>query len=148
MDDLGIVTTRLFFAVQKHLFEQLTARGHPEVRPRHGAVLAHLGEGAKATDLALRSGRNKQAMTRLIDELEHLGYVERQLDPQDRRVKSVVPTERGRSEVHTAREILVALDANYAHALGDERYSTLRTLLGQLLDHIDTIPADRREDHP
>ncbi len=52
-------------------------------------------EGTRATDLARLSGRHKQVITTLVDELTELGYVERRPDPDDRRAKLVVPTERG-----------------------------------------------------
>jgi len=139
VEDLGVATTRLFLSVQAHLFDELARCGHGDVRSRHGVVLAHLGEGARATDLSARSGRSKQTVTRLVDELEQMGYVTRGPDPQDRRGKIIVPSDRGRSEMLAAREILAELEVSCAAALGEEAYTTWRTLLAQLLDQL--IPA-------
>ncbi|MGW0703863.1 hypothetical protein ACWD0A_32075, partial [Streptomyces sp. NPDC002867] len=40
--DLGNLSTRLLFSIQKELFETLAEQGHPELRPQHGAVLGFL----------------------------------------------------------------------------------------------------------
>lgn len=68
------------------LFETLAEQGHPDVRPRHGSVLAFLGpEGARATELAQRSGQHKQIVGTIVDELVQLGYASRQPSPDDSR---------------------------------------------------------------
>ncbi|MEK8228630.1 hypothetical protein NKG05_25440 [Oerskovia sp. M15] len=61
--DLGVLSSRLLFAVQEELFETLAAQGHPGLRPQHGAVLAYLDEeGSRATELARSSGQHKQVV--------------------------------------------------------------------------------------
>src|SRR5262245_32423343 len=94
---LGVLAASLLFAFQDELYARFDAAGHGKVTRVHGAVLAHLDpQGTRATELARRSGRPKQLIGRAVDELEELGYVERQPEPGDRRAKLVVPTERGR----------------------------------------------------
>src|SRR5258705_13896704 len=93
--DLGVLAAQVLFALQKELFQRLAGEGHPNLRPRHGAVLAYLdAEGSRATDLSYLSGQHKQVIGTLVDELEALGYVERQPDPQDRRAKLIRPAAR------------------------------------------------------
>src|SRR5215207_5554317 len=93
---LGILAARLLFAVQDELYARLEQAGHGALSRLHGAVIAHLDEeGTRATELARRSGRHKQVVGRIVDELEQLGYVRRLPEPGDRRAKLVVPTERG-----------------------------------------------------
>ncbi|QKW24207.1 MarR family transcriptional regulator [Kitasatospora sp. NA04385] len=72
-------------------------------------------------------------ITGIVDRLEGRGFVTRESDPQDRRVKLVVATDAGRSasnelreSLNFAREPLAALD-------GDER-GQLRDLLRRMLD--------------
>jgi len=148
VDDIGVLAARLHLAVQRELFTKLADRGFADIRPRHGAVLAYVGDGARASDLVVRSGRNKQTVTRLIDELEQLGYVERRPGPQDRRTKMVVLTRRGRAEVRAAGEILAAIEQRCSHALGAQSWARWRALLADLLEAIDpdtghpSTPAD------
>ncbi|KAA9153410.1 MarR family transcriptional regulator [Microbacterium lushaniae] len=125
--DLGILSSRLLFAVQEELFETLAAQGHPALRPQHGAVLAYLDEeGSRATELARRSGQHKQVVGKLLDELEALGYVERQPDPADRRAKLIVPTEIGVDEMMRSDAVLSAIEMRLAAAIGTDAYETFK----------------------
>jgi DNA-binding MarR family transcriptional regulator len=125
--DLGILAARLLFTVQDEVFARLAERGHRQVRPRHGAILAFLDPaGVRATELARRSRRHKQIVGRLVDQLEELGYVERRPDPADRRAKLVVPTERGLDEQRQADEIIAGIERRHAVTLGESTYAQLR----------------------
>src|SRR3954452_20657524 len=104
--DLGVLATRLLFSLQDELFERLAEAGYDDLHSRPGAVLAYLDEdGIRATELARLSGRHKQVVGRLVDELEELGYVDRRPDAADRRAKLVVPTERGLEQMRRGDEI-------------------------------------------
>jgi DNA-binding MarR family transcriptional regulator len=128
--DLGVLAGQVLFALQKELFTTLARQGHPELHPRHGAVLAYLDvEGSRATDLAQQSGRHKQVIGVLVDELTELGYVERRPDPADRRAKLVVPTERGRDEMRRSDAIVRAIEARHAKALGADAYAQFKQTL-------------------
>ncbi|TDD41009.1 MarR family transcriptional regulator [Nonomuraea terrae] len=127
MPDLGILSSRTLFSLQKELFSRLSEMGHPQVRPRHGAVLAYLDvEGSRASDLAVRSGQHKQVIGTLVDELVALGYVERQPDPADRRAKLIVPTELGRDHMVKSDTLLAEMEAKHARAVGEEAYAEFK----------------------
>lgn len=133
--DLGILAARLLFSLQREVFEELAKRGHGDVSPRHGAVLAYLDAGGvRATELARLSGRHKQIVGRLVDELEALGYVERRPDPADRRAKLVVPTERGLDQQRQADEIIAAIERRHAEIIGEAAYAQLREALKKITD--------------
>ncbi len=133
--DLGILSARLLFSVQKELFETLAEQGHPRLRPRHGAVLGHLDEeGTRATELSRLSGTHKQVIGNLIDELEELGYVERRPDPQDRRAKLIVPTAQGRDQMAKADEIMAAIERRHAEAMGEQRLAVFKGLFREIAE--------------
>jgi DNA-binding MarR family transcriptional regulator len=128
--DLGTVVAQVLFAFQEELFDTLARQGHPEIRPRHGAVLAYLDlEGSRATDLARLSGRHKQVIGVLVDELTELGYVERRPDPADRRAKLVVPTDRGLDQMRRSDAIARTIEQRHARALGVETYGGFKETL-------------------
>ncbi|REE97514.1 MarR family winged helix-turn-helix transcriptional regulator [Thermomonospora umbrina] len=131
--DLGILSARLLFAVQDELFGTLAEQGHTGLRPQHGAVLAYLDvEGTRATDLARRSNQHKQVIGKLVDELEALGYVERRPDPDDRRAKLVVPTERGLDQMTRSDAIMAGLEQRHAQAVGAEVYAEFKRVLHEV----------------
>jgi DNA-binding MarR family transcriptional regulator len=128
--DLGVLATRLLFSLQDELFERLAEAGYDDLLPRHGAVLAFLDEdGIRATELARLSGRHKQIVGRIVDELEDLGYVERRPDPADRRAKLIFPTERGLDQVRLGDEIVADIEARHAREVGGKTYAQFRDVL-------------------
>jgi DNA-binding MarR family transcriptional regulator len=139
---LGILAARLLFAVQDELYARLEDAGHGDLTRLHGAVIAHLDdEGTRATELARRSGRHKQIIGRIVDELEELGYVERRPERVDRRAKLVVPTARGREVMRLSDQIIRDIERRQAAALGEEEYEAFKHTLGALVDSL-TLPAE------
>ena len=143
---LGILAARLLFAVQDELYARLEAAGHEGLTHLHGAVIAHLDEkGTRATELARRSGRHKQVIGRIVDELETLGYVERRPDEGDRRAKLVVPTERGREVMRLSDEIIADIERSEADKLGEAAYEdfiqALHAVVGSLTQRHDRPEA-------
>ncbi|MGP3934681.1 MarR family winged helix-turn-helix transcriptional regulator [Nonomuraea sp. KM88] len=142
--DLGILAARLLFSLQREVFARLAERGHSEVSPRHGAILAYLDAGGvRATELARLSGRHKQIVGRLVDELEALGYVERRPDPADRRAKLVVPTERGLDQQRHADEIIADIERRHAGTIGEPAYAQLRRALKAITEEATAEPDQR-----
>jgi DNA-binding MarR family transcriptional regulator len=128
--DLGVLASQLLFLVQAELFARLAEAGYDDLHPRHGAVLAYLDEdGIRATELARLSGRQKQIVGRIVDELEELGYVERRPDPADRRAKLIFPTERGLDQLRLGDEIVADIEARHATAVGSRNYAAFRDAL-------------------
>jgi DNA-binding MarR family transcriptional regulator len=128
--DLGVLATQLLISLHNELFARLAEAGYDDLHPRHGAVLAYLDEdGIRATELARLSGRHKQIVGRLVDELEELGYVERRPDPADRRAKLVVPTERGLEQMRRGDEIVADIEARHSEAIGARGYAEFRDVL-------------------
>lgn len=134
---LGTLTARLLFAVQDELYERLEAAGHGELTRLHGAVLAHLDEaGTRATELARRSGRHKQVIGRIVDELEALGYVERQTEHTDRRAKLVVPTERGLRVMRLSDQIVRDIERRVAQTIGKREFERFRKTFVTVVDSL------------
>jgi DNA-binding MarR family transcriptional regulator len=128
--DLGVLASSLLFSLQDELFARLADAGYDDLYPRHGAVLAYLDEdGIRATELARLSGRHKQIVGRIVDELEGLGYVERRPDPEDRRAKLIFPTERGLDQVRLGDEIIADIEARHAQEVGARTYAEFRDVL-------------------
>jgi DNA-binding MarR family transcriptional regulator len=139
--DLGVLTAHLQRAVQGELFERLADQGHSDLHPRHSTVLAYLDEdGVRATELARLSGREKQVVGRLVDELEDIGYVERRPDPSDRRAKLIVPTERGLEQLQLRDEIVAEIERRHAEAAGPRVYAEFRNVLRGMVERGGGVP--------
>ncbi|GAA2599882.1 winged helix DNA-binding protein [Dactylosporangium fulvum] len=133
--DLGMLSAQVLFALQKELFRRLADEGHPNLRPRHGAVLAYLDvEGSRATTLSYLSGQHKQVIGTLVDELVDLGYVERRPDPQDRRAKLIVPTELGLDMMTRSDAIVADIERRHAEAVGAAQYAAFKHVLREVAE--------------
>jgi DNA-binding MarR family transcriptional regulator len=131
---IGRLLRETFALFERRLHAGLHAAGVTEIRPTHHAVLRHLDiDGTRATELAERSGLTRQALTQIIDDLEALGYVARRPDPEDRRAKLVVYTDRGLHGYRAGRETIARMEREFADLLGDEDYGRMRAALERLM---------------
>jgi DNA-binding MarR family transcriptional regulator len=134
---------RLFLRAHRDFSERaldkLSARGHAGLGLAHTTLLPHLElDGTRITTLAERAGITKQAVGQLVADLEQRGYVERTVDPTDRRATLVSFTEDGRRFLRDAEQIKHEIEAEYAAMLGAERLDALRDALVALLDQART----------
>lgn len=128
--DLGVLAAGLLVGIEREVFRRTAAAGFDDLRPRHGAVLAYLDEdGLRLSDLAQISGRNKQTIAAIVDELESLGYLRRVDDAADRRAKLIVPTERGRQRLRLGDDIVADIERRHEAQLGRATYATFTQAL-------------------
>jgi DNA-binding MarR family transcriptional regulator len=117
---------------------RLAAAGFDDV-PRNGAfVLGGMANwGGSAAEVIQGLGVTKQAASQLIDTLVLRGYLERDINPDDRRRMTIEPTDRGRAAAATIREAVEAIDAELAQMLTPAEQAGLRAGLTALA-HIRT----------
>lgn len=78
---------------------------HPDMEPAAYGILTLLqSDGSlRATDIALRMGVGKPAISRQLAALERLGLITRRLDPEDARSQRVVLTPAGECRLGVAQ---------------------------------------------
>ncbi|MGV9587089.1 MarR family winged helix-turn-helix transcriptional regulator [Nocardia farcinica] len=105
------------------------------LRPAHFAVFRYLDpEGSRITALAEAAGMTQQSMGELVTHLAACGYVERRVDPADRRARLVVATPAGRSALRQARREIEAIERALAARLGESTVAGLRAALAGVAD--------------
>lgn len=103
----------------------------------HGArgyqTLCEVVRGSQPSQLALanRLGIDRTVMTYLIDDLVEAGLVERRPNPDDRRQRQVVATDRGRTLVADACERVSRAESDLLGALDESERQRLRQLLAK-----------------
>ena len=107
-----------YMSLGHRIVDGVNAAGFPQ-RPAQSAVMAHIDiEGARGTTIAARANITPQAAGELVDDLERLGYVVRQPDPDDRRAKRIILTERGQACVAAALGTIASLEADLEDLIG------------------------------
>ncbi len=99
-----------------------------DVMPRNGPyVLGGMASHAgSAGDLVRELGVTKQAASQLIDTLVIRGYLDRQVDPDDRRRMTVELTDRGRAAAAAVSAGVEAVDAELAKLISPTELAGLR----------------------
>jgi DNA-binding MarR family transcriptional regulator len=117
-------------AVQRRIIRELNAAGFDGLSMPHMAVLQFPGpDGVRPGTLAERAGMSKQAMNRLLQSLEDLGYVVRSDAPDEGRARIVRFTKRGRAAYSEVLAILRDIEREWSVELGSEDFDQLKELL-------------------
>jgi DNA-binding MarR family transcriptional regulator len=108
-----------------------------DVRESDGYVFQHLVPGPQPVSvLADRLAVSQQAASKAVADLERRGLVERQVDPDDARVRLVALSERGWQAVEGARAARQAIVAELAAVLGPQRWKRFERDLAEVLGHV------------
>jgi DNA-binding MarR family transcriptional regulator len=135
----GESTLQLLFKAARLLDERALERaaqrkGRPRLRRSHTSLLPHIDlEGTRITDLAERLGVTKQAASQLVDDLEAVGVLAREPDPDDARARRVVFTRLGREGLLEGLALLRDMERELARSIGDESMAGLRRALVAIL---------------
>jgi DNA-binding MarR family transcriptional regulator len=108
------------------------------IRPAHLQVFGVIkADGSRLTDLADSAGLSLSSMAELVDDLESLGYVQRQPDPSDRRAKLVGLTPSGWRAIRTGRAIIEQIENDWGSRIGHQHFATMCRSMQDLLDGLD-----------
>jgi DNA-binding MarR family transcriptional regulator len=114
------------------LLARLEQHGWPRLSPTRSRVFLALSRGpVLVSDLARELDVSRQAVHKLLDNLERDGLVERRTDDHDRRAQRVTLTDRGRALADDAGRILPDLEDELATRIGRDHVAALRLALAQ-----------------
>jgi DNA-binding MarR family transcriptional regulator len=117
-------------AIEDAVRAELADNGFGDVTPAQSALLRNLGDdGSRPSELAAHANVTRQAITKLVDELEQLDLVRRDPDPDDGRGVIVRYTDRGRAGLALARKRMLALERAWAAQVGADRWAEVRSTL-------------------
>jgi len=106
--------------------------------PKNGIfVIGALGRGGAPLAQIIDSlGVSKQSAGQLVDTLALRGYIERKIDPEDRRRLTVTLTPRGREAAAISRAAVERIDAALLKKVGREHVAHTRATLHALIELI------------
>lgn len=109
----------------------------PITRGSQGRILHLLPEkGARPTELAAGDWITKQAIGQRVRELEEMGLVRTDPDPDDGRAVLVRRTPAGDRVAADILAAIAAVERSWADEVGEERYAIFRAVLDELgADH-------------
>jgi DNA-binding MarR family transcriptional regulator len=143
--DLGHLALFVGYACADVVQSSIQAQGFPGLRFSHGFVFQHLIDAERSVgEIAQRMQVTQQAASKVVLELERLGYVERSVDEGDARTRRVRLSARGRGAVAAARRARKELEQKLAGKLGKRGLSACRAELLAVLGELGGVEAVRR----
>lgn len=142
--DLAILVVGAARVVADRLGDAVVRSGIDDMRAPFGYVIRALADGDRTlTELAGLLGVSKQAAIKVVDEMEARGFLARQTHSDDRRVKLLHLTAKGRKVRRAALAESHKLERELRAAAGDAAVDDMREALAQLLARHDAL-ADAR----
>ncbi len=116
---LPLLLAGAFRALVDSLHAELEKYGHGEAKPVHGFALQAIGpHGATISELGRRLGVSKQAAAKTANGLELIGYISRQVDPDDARATVLVRSARGEEMLGLSAKVFEQLRGTWASQPG------------------------------
>jgi MarR family transcriptional regulator, temperature-dependent positive regulator of motility len=128
-DPTSALLRKAYNALAAGIYQAVVHAGGKDLRPAHGNVLEMLAieDGLRLTDIAALAGMATQSMGELVDDLVRKEYIERRVDPADRRAKRIHLTAKGRAHADSSWVAVGQAESELVALLGAQRYEQLRT---------------------
>lgn len=119
----------------RFIIEELKNNGAEGLVPSHGDILVCLYKNSKMTmkDIANCIHRTKPTVTVLVDKLEKLGYLKREVSNEDSRCTNIVLTQKGEDFQTTFEKISKNLNEMLNKNLSPEESELMEKLLRKVL---------------
>ena len=119
--------------IQRELMEATIARGHAGLKMSHGQVLPLIGpDGARIHEIARIQRVSRQAISITSQDLEALGYLRRDPDPNDARGVILTLNARGRRLIADSVDAVDELEVALEKRLGGRRLENLQRVAHDL----------------
>lgn len=113
----------------------LEAAGYGDLPPNGPFVIGAIAlNGSPLSEIIDFLGVSKQAAGQLVDTLVTRGYLERSVDPLDRRRLTIALSERGRHAAGTVGDAVARVDAELVAVVGRDRVQQTRATLAALIE--------------
>jgi DNA-binding MarR family transcriptional regulator len=128
---VGFLISQLGFFSSKRFMEALKPVG---IDPREFLLMRFVAasEGQSQQALAERMAIPASRMVALVDHLEEAGFLERRPDPEDRRVRGLHLTRKGRTVLERAGKIAIDYETKLCAGINREEREQLIDLLQKL----------------
>jgi DNA-binding MarR family transcriptional regulator len=134
---IGLLLRLVYQHYARAIDASLHDAGFGDIRPSHANVFPFVPpEGVTVSGLAKLAQVRKQTMAEAVDQLEHMGYVERRPNPRDRRSRLVFLTERGASVKPVTHATAAQVEEHWAELTSPEELEALRASLLRLITEL------------
>ncbi len=119
----------------RELSEQL---GLPNLKTVHLGLFAYIDpDGTTITEIARRKGVTKQSISKTVQELMDMGFLEARENPRDSRSRLISFNLQEGSAMRRGFDVLGQIDQAIAASIGDVRYETVLAGMQQIMQGLE-----------
>lgn len=135
---IGSLLKRIYRHYSNELLRGLQNRGFTDLRPSFLEVLIVIceKEGASIKEIGLECGLKKQTMTSHLNELEKREYINRRINPKDKREQNIHLTQMGEKFKLALMETLEEVEADYISKVGAVELERTQFVLKNLMKQV------------
>ena len=121
------------------LIQQLTAKGYPHFKMSYMQLLMYIEtDGSISNDLAIQANITRQAMSKVVKELEEEGFIVAKEYSEDKRVSRLFLTKKGKVLMYEILKCLDTLTKEYKEVIGNEKFETALQAFIDILEYHDS----------
>lgn len=139
-DSFAFLISRTHSAMNRRLLKNFKDNNHPLSSEQY-TVMLHLWDKDKRCqrELCCATGKDKPGITRIIDKLEQLGYVERIDDSVDRRMKLVQLTDKGRALEEKSNELALKTLKEFLEDVDCKDFDLVKSVLRKIIEKFEVL---------
>lgn len=118
---------------------EFTKHGYNDFKMAHVPVLMNIDVGGTTNqELAKRTKVSKQAMSKVLRELQESGYIKAKVHADDKRSITLTLTERGKKLVLNSRKRMILLHEDFNKLFGEKKFNELIDHLLQIIHYYES----------
>lgn len=129
-----------YLSMHKRAFDEwalkiLNEKGYAGFKMSYFPIIMNIGlDGSTNKEIAAAGRVTKQAMSKVIKELEKMKLIRYDYHPEDGRSMMIFLTKKGQEMVLESREMLMELEAKYEKSVGKQKYAIYKEVMQQLIE--------------
>ncbi|MDD0852665.1 MarR family winged helix-turn-helix transcriptional regulator [Halobacteriovorax sp. GB3] len=144
VSQIGSLLKRIYRLYNNELLRLLQLKGFTDLRPSFLEILLYICEndGPSIKSIGRACGLKKQTMTSHLNELERRGYIERKVNPSDKREQNIFLTEYGERFKFNLFESISEVERVYVDQVGKVELDRVEHLLSNFHTKINQEQKD------
>jgi DNA-binding MarR family transcriptional regulator len=123
--------------MDNQLTERLQQKGYTDFKMGDMVLIANIApEGIINNELAKKAHITKQAMSKVVKNLEASGYIITRKHENDNRATMIFLSDKGKELVIAATESVLEMERHYTSLVGETDMETLKGILIRLVDFV------------
>ena len=137
---LGWEIKRMSNKISCFIGDELTKAGFDEIMVTHSWILGFLCHQSERAvyqkDIETRFGMPRSTVANVMKQFEQMGYITRQSDEKDTRLKRIMVTDKGREVQEEIMKSIASINEKMEEGIAEEEKHVLRNIFDKISDNM------------